>query len=448
MKYEDYYKKQADMLYNLIVSTNQKWRKEWVSDGFNQQNKDGIEYKRSNQIMLFSSAYENNYQDPRWLTFNQIKKNGYKLEKGSKGEQIAFTTKTQQILKKNEDGKPELKDGEKQYITVFLDKPILKIYTVFNASKILGIEPFKLNEISQENSDKIKQQNYIDADNMIKRFCEKNGINLKVLPSDKAFFSNGSNDKSVVVPLKSQFKNIDSYYSTLFHEVAHSTKVLGIRINKEVDTPLGNNFGSKNYAKEELTAELTALFLCKEFKIDSSGLADTKNNSMAYLKNWIETGILQKEDLSISLQEANKAAQVIYNEHLSIKQEEQKENIQEIKLLFSESSNDKNISFQNLNQVQEWFEKTYSKNNITNLGYDKNYIEIHHKNDDGNIKQSSFRIDVSTTSGDFNPLTDKIQNHLKANLEKLNIKDISMSEKKSIEISEINNSISQNKISV
>lgn len=426
MKYDTYYEKQADSLYKLIMSSDQSWRKEWADEGFNQQNKENIPYKNNNQLMLFNSAFENNYPDPRWLTFNQIVKNGYKLEKGSKGEPIAFTTRTQQVLKKDDEGNPILEDGKKQYKTVFLDKPILKIYTVFNASKIQGIEPLKLLELSDTEKAKMKQQNYIDAEKMVKRFCENNGIAIKEIASDRAFFANGSNEKSIVVPLKSQFTNIDTYFATLFHEVAHSTKVLDIRINKNTDTEKGNTFGSVNYAKEELTAELTSLYLCKEFNIDSSDLANTKNNSMAYLKGWIENGTLNKEDLSIAMQEAQRATKEIYKEFLALKQENNLDNIKEIKLLFSESTTENNLSFKNLNELQNWFSDHYTKNKIPDYGYNKNFIEINQILNDGKENNLKFRIDVSIAEGDFNPKISNVKEYLANELKRNNIIDNSI----------------------
>lgn len=322
MQLNDLYEKQAENLYNLIMSTNEQWRKDWTNDGFLQQSgKTTNAYKNINQLNLFASAVKNDYKDPRWLTFNQIQEKGYKLEKGSKSEKIAFASYTKSVLQKDENDKPILdENGKKQYKIVHLSTPVIQVYNVFNASKIEGIEPFKQAELTPEQKEQAKQQNYQDADKMIQRFCEKHDIKLKEIASDRAFFQNGSEEKTVVVPLKAQFSSLDNYYATVFHELGHATKNLGIRINQETDTKNGNVFGSKNYAKEELTAELTSLFLCKEFKIDSSGLNKEENNSMAYLKGWLQEGKLDKEDLSIALREAHRATKALYGELQEIKQ--------------------------------------------------------------------------------------------------------------------------------
>ena len=167
----------------------------------------------------------------------------------------------------------------------------------------------------------MQQENYKNAEIMVKAFCEKNDISLQEMASESAFHAhnNGATIKKVVVPLKSQFDNLDNYFSVLFHEVAHSTKHLGIRVNKTTDTETGNNFGSTNYAKEELTAELTALLLCKQFKINSTETAQREDNSIAYLGAWIESGILTKEDFKIATIEANRASKAIFEHAPEIK---------------------------------------------------------------------------------------------------------------------------------
>lgn len=319
--------KQSEALYDLIMREDSQWRKNWVSDGFMQQSGEtGNAYKNTNQLMLFTSAVDNNFSDPRWLTFNQIVKKGFKLEKGSKGTPISFVTNTKKELIKDENNKPILDEkGEKQYEIVKLDYPVLKIYHVFNATNIKGIDPFVLDNLSGDNKAKMKEDKYQDLDRMIKNFCSKNDISIKEIASDKAFFSNGDENKTVLLPLKSQFANLDDYYAVAFHEVAHATKILGIRINQETDTPKGNVFGSKNYAKEELTAELTSMYLCKEFRLDGAYSSDSGNNSLAYLKGWLQNGQLEKSDLSVAMKEAQRASNVIYKEYLSLNiKEEQK----------------------------------------------------------------------------------------------------------------------------
>lgn len=326
MNTQDLYKEQANALYDLIMASSQEWRKSWSSEDFFQRN--GLTdtpYSNLNQSLLFSVAIAKGLEDPRWLTFNQAQSNDLKVKKGSKGYPIYKLITTYERKMKDENGKPlKDKDGRELKEEVTFSKPILKKFTVFNANDIEGIEPYKKAILSPEQEALLKQENYALAEETIKIFCEKNNITLKEIPSSRAFHSyaqsnNGATDKQVVIPLKAQFDSLDEYFSTLFHEVGHATKHLGIRINQETDTEKGNIFGSRNYAREELTAELTALFLCKQFKIDSSEAATREQNSLAYLKSWIKGGLLTKEDFQTATIEANRSAKAILADTPAIK---------------------------------------------------------------------------------------------------------------------------------
>lgn len=326
MNTQDLYKEQANALYDLIMASSQEWRKSWSSEDFFQRN--GLTdtpYSNLNQSLLFSVAIAKGLEDPRWLTFNQAQSNDLKVKKGSKGYPIYKLITTYERKMKDENGKPlKDKDGRELKEEVAFSKPILKKFTVFNANDIEGIEPYKKAILSPEQEALLKQENYALAEETIKIFCEKNNITLKEIPSSRAFHSyaqsnNGATDKQVVIPLKAQFDSLDEYFSTLFHEVGHATKHLGIRINQETDTEKGNIFGSRNYAREELTAELTALFLCKQFKIDSSEAATREQNSLAYLKSWIKGGLLTKEDFQTATIEANRSAKAILADTPAVK---------------------------------------------------------------------------------------------------------------------------------
>lgn len=298
-----------ESLYNLIVNTDHNWTKSWATVGFAQQNSKNMEYNGANQIVLFNRAVNSEFKDPRWITFNEAVKNNTPIKKGSKGEFIGFFTNTASVLKKDDDGNPILdKDGKKQYELVKLDRPVLKTYYVFNVQDAENIKPFEAIQTPEvPNSEK-----YSKIEKMIENYCKDNDIKIKEISSQNAFFSNNrSND--IVMPLKSQFSEIDEYYAVTFHELIHSTAKCVERTNKTTDTKNGNVFGSKNYAKEELVAELGSLLMCQKFGL--SGFATNEENntlkSLAYLKNWLEAGNLEKADLSVALRDANKAVNKI-----------------------------------------------------------------------------------------------------------------------------------------
>lgn len=476
---QELYQQQGEALYDLIMSSSQEWRKQWASEEFTQRNAfSDNPYSNLNQTLLFKRAVSENFDDPRWLTFKQAQEAGLKVKKGSKGSKIYRVVRTYDRILKDENGNKILdENGKAQTETVQYLTPIMKAHTVFNAKDIDGIEPFKHAEIPEQHKLLLQQEKYQNAETMIKAFCEKNGIAIKEIASEKAFYqgNNGNSEKQVVIPLKSQFDDLNDYFSVLFHEVGHSTKTLGIRINTETDTPRGNKFGSKNYAKEELTAELTALFLCKQFSIDSSATANQEENSFAYLKSWINAGVLNKDDFNVAVIEANRATKAIY-EHapqmtLSLNdfkqsetQKEQQEikpfldevglerdierveatmlrwdkaqlnklettdgeEITKIKLLWSEASvSDENKDFgTDLKALQNWFSETFKNTNDphnplsenTVNHYDKSLFEITYKGADDKQQKFELRIDVGKGNGDFNPFENNVKSYLEKSL--------------------------------
>ena len=99
-----------------------------------------------------------------------------------------------------------------------------------------------------------------------------------------------------------RFHNSEGYYKTLYHELIHSTGHKS-RLNRD----LSNYFGTLNYGKEELIAELGTAFLCAE-----SGISDsTIDNSAAYLDNWLSLFRKDKRILISAASQANKASSYI-----------------------------------------------------------------------------------------------------------------------------------------
>ncbi len=94
---------------------------------------------------------------------------------------------------------------------------------------------------------------------------------------DKAYFSMSKNE--IVVPEKSQFKTGESFYGTLFHEMTHSTGIEGV-----LDRIKHTEFGSEEYAREELVAELSAVLVSQRYGMSRH----IKEDSCAYLKSWLD----------------------------------------------------------------------------------------------------------------------------------------------------------------
>ena len=115
--------------------------------------------------------------------------------------------------------------------------------------------------------------------------CENIISNMSNAPlikygGDEAFYNPHSD--FIMMPTIATFHNDEAYYKTIFHELAHSTGHKR-RLNRKELTE-SNGFGKDNYSKEELTAELTAAFLCAVCGIEQQ----TITNSVAYLQGWMK----------------------------------------------------------------------------------------------------------------------------------------------------------------
>jgi antirestriction protein ArdC len=156
------------------------------------------------------------------------------------------------------------------------DKPLTrmvpKVHTVFNVDQTEGIEFPEVASLIKSEHERIEA-------------CEQVVANM---PNPPRLITNGSQafytpvSDTVVVPSLQSFNQAESYYSTLFHELAHSTGHQ-TRLNRRELTDT-DGFGKATYAKEELTAEMTAAFLCAITGIQQSTIV----NSAAYIQNWLK----------------------------------------------------------------------------------------------------------------------------------------------------------------
>jgi len=251
------------------------WQKGWLTNKYNYQYKNN--YKGINLLLLDKPG--------GYLTFNQIRKmKNCKLKKGSKSEIIiAYTKKSyyKEIEKEN---------GEVEKEKVEYMKPYY--HRVFHESDVEGLKS------SLKNNNDISPIE--SAENIIENFIDKPEIKIKL--SDSAFYQ-PTNDK-VVTPKKEQFADINEYYSTLFHELAHSTGHKS-RLNRFSNSADQFIFASESYSKEELVAEISSAMLCNIAGIETE---KTLENSAGYIKGWLEK---LRNDNKLIVQASNKAQKVI-----------------------------------------------------------------------------------------------------------------------------------------
>ena len=233
------------------------WEKPWsgtLDGAFNRVSKKP--YSILNQMLL---KYNGEY-----ATFKQWQELGGHIRKAEKSEIIVFW-KMYPIKEKQDDGTEIIK-------TI----PLLKYINVFHISQVDGVEPLK--QKVTHDIEPIEK-----AEKILNDYWNRENITIEHVKGDKAFYS-PMFDK-IQLPLFEQFKQSEEYYSTAFHESVHSTMKTS-RCNRQEDRK-GKvvSFGSEEYSKEELVAEVGSAQL-----MNIVGIETTKSfrNSTAYIQSWLK----------------------------------------------------------------------------------------------------------------------------------------------------------------
>lgn len=269
------YEMVTERILNQLKEGTIPWQKPWTGSQDGAYNYvSGKAYSVLNQMIL---KHEDAY-----LTFKQIQDLGGKLKKGSKAEIVTFW-KMLPIEEVN-------KDGEKVKKVI----PFLRYYNVFWIGDTEGIERKDIQRIAHNPEE--------EAENIINLYM--NSENHPSLQRDKtsnrAYYS-PLQDK-VVVPEIGQYEHVEEYYSTLFHELTHSTGAKS-RLNR---IKIGiAHFGNEEYSKEELVAEIGAATL-----VNMAGLETEKsfNNSAAYIEGWSKA---LKDNVKMIVEASSKAAKAV-----------------------------------------------------------------------------------------------------------------------------------------
>jgi antirestriction protein ArdC len=235
------------------------WRKPWTAAGFPQNLTTKKEYRGINLFLLHLSAFDS----PYWLTFKQAKGLGGRVKKGEKSMPVVFwTTKTV------DDTAAE--NGEKKKKEI----PILKFYSVFNAEQCTGLK-----DVPPPVERQIDFQPIEKCEEIVR--VMPNPPSILHEPGDNRAYYLPKEDR-INMPRSESFLSPEAFYATLFHEICHSSGHKSRLNRKEIIEH--NPFGSQDYGKEELVAEMGSSFLCGIAGIENV----TLDNSAAYIENWLK----------------------------------------------------------------------------------------------------------------------------------------------------------------
>ena len=324
----------AELMIEKIESLKKSdsWKQPWFTEGSLRwpRNLSGREYNGMNALLLMMLCEKQNYKLPVFCTFNRAvglnyttDKQGAKkpitdadgqplprvgINKGEKSFPVMLTTFT--VVDKdtkekiNYEDYKRLSNDEKAQYNVY---PKLNVYQVFNVDQtnLKEARPDLYAKLESENklqrpfsgegeSFKFPAMDAMIAEN--KWICP---INL--VHQDNAYFSISKNQ--ITLPEKSQFKDGESFYGTAFHEMTHSTGTAEMfnRFNPE------SGFGSAEYAKEELVAELGSALVAQRYGMTKN----LKDDSAVYMKSWLDSLKESPSFIKTTLMDVKRATSVI-----------------------------------------------------------------------------------------------------------------------------------------
>lgn len=282
----DIYQEVTDRIINHLDQGVAPWRnpiKRGGGDGWPKNMDSGKRYRGINVFLLGLTAWERGYSSDYWMTFKQAKASGGQVRKGEKGSLVTFW---KMYTTKNKETGHEL------------EIPMLKHYTAFNVEQIEGID---IPDAPMPDETAASFQPLDAAEEIVKGYAGSPPI---LFDGGGRAFYRPTND-SIHLPKVERFSDRESYYSTLFHEIAHSTGH-STRLDRGLDTKL-SAFGSTDYSKEELIAEMGAAFLCA-----SAGISPpTVEQSASYLHSWINVLRGDKRLVITAAAAAQKAADLV-----------------------------------------------------------------------------------------------------------------------------------------
>ncbi len=285
----DLYQNVTDRIIKSLEIGVIPWKKPWckaVGGGaFNYVT--GRSYGLLNQLCLGKPG--------PYATFEQIKEHGGKIIKGSKASTIVFFKKIE----------PEQTEDAEVHEEKSKPKYVLRYYKVFHVpTQTLNMPALPEQEVEYEHN------RSFEAEELTKGYIAREGIAFEEESSNEAYYS-PSEDK-IHVPTLSQYKDVAEYYSTLVHEMIHSTGH-SKRLNRRGLAVA--SFGSEDYSKEELIAEIGSATILNGFGIESE---NSFENSVAYIENWMAKLREDKYLIINAASAAERAAKYILNNEAAV----------------------------------------------------------------------------------------------------------------------------------
>ena len=243
----------------------------------------GVPYQGINVLMLWSAAMEKGFAAPIWMTFKQAGELKAHVRKGEQGSLVVYADK---IIRSEADAAT----GEATEHAI----PFMKGYTVFNVEQIDGL-PERFYAKAEPRGETVQRIGRVDS------FLSATGANLVHGGSRACYVLSTDN---IHMPCIDVFRDAESYYATLAHEVTHWTRHPS-RLNREFGR---KRFGDEGYAMEELVAELGSAFLSADLELTP----EVRDDHAAYIASWIKVLKNDKRAIFSAASHAQRAADFLH----------------------------------------------------------------------------------------------------------------------------------------
>ena len=269
----DIYKEVTDRIIAQMEQGVIPWHKPWIACRSAVSRSTGKAYSLLNQMLLGKPG--------EYVTFKQCQQEGGKVKKGEKASMVVFW---KWLDVKNEDTE-EIKQI-----------PMLRYFSVFHIDQCEGLTP-KYTSIMPDTASANE-----NADKIIGDYVQRSGVKIVHQEGDKACYQPAID--RVTLPTRQQFNSTAEYYGTAYHELVHSTGHKS-RLDR-LDHVAA--FGSEDYSKEELVAEIGSAALVNHTGLETSA---SFRNSTAYLQNWLQVLKNDKRFIISAAGKAEKAVELI-----------------------------------------------------------------------------------------------------------------------------------------
>ncbi|MDP9791054.1 ArdC family protein [Agrobacterium tumefaciens] len=287
----DVYARITDRIVKDLEQGVRPWMKPWKTANMEGRitrplRHNGAPYSGMNVLLLWSEAVARGFTLPIWMTFRQALQLGAAVRKGETGATVVFASR---FTKSEADGN----GGE-----VDREIPFLKTYSVFNVAQIEGL-PDNYHRDPAPVLDPLERISGAD------RFFKNTGAVIRH-GGNQAFFSPVSDH--IQMPPFESFRDTQSYYATLSHEVAHWTSS-SARVGRDLSR---YSKDKSERSREELIAELGSCFLCADLGIVPE--LEPRPDHASYLASWLS--VISGDKRAIFQAAAHAQRAVNYLHHL------------------------------------------------------------------------------------------------------------------------------------